>query len=526
MNKKLVIDISEWNSNVDFNAWISKRDLWGVIIRAGGSSSATSRYYDSDFVSNYNRAKAAGLHIGAYYYSVATSTGAALSDANHFAQLISGCDFDLPVYMDVENAYQFQLSKRALTDVIKTFCNRMKTLGYYPGIYMSGSPWLYNVYSDELLDYADWIAWWRESWPSEAGDIGMWQQGTMRLSDGNIAYGDAGGYGYIDCDWCVIDYPARIKGTTNPKDKEEEKVNMGKVTPADLLKIAQNEVGYSRWNDPQQGTKYGRWYAQLTGSPYFGYNGVPYCAMFVSWVLNQAGVKCANFPNAVAFDFRDKGTIGNALVSKYALKPGDVISFDWDGDVGGDHVGFVKEVYNDSVRTIEGNTDNGIVAEKIRSYGVIICGIRPEYDTSIPAPTPETGNGNVKTAQRYLNTKGFSVGSYGIDGVYGNDTKKALIKFTQTQLNKLGAKLAVDGINGNNTKAAWKKYGPTYYGCPQTVLVIATQIALLANGYSVGSAGIDGIFGASTEKAVKEFQKAKGLEVDGVCGPATFAKLF
>lgn len=47
-----------------------------------------------------------------------------------------------------------------------------------------------------------------------------------------------------------------------------------------VLQVAAKELGYSRWNDPKNGTKYGRWYAELTHSPYFGSNGVPYCAMF------------------------------------------------------------------------------------------------------------------------------------------------------------------------------------------------------------------------------------------------------
>ncbi len=53
----------------------------------------------------------------------------------------------------------------------------------------------------------------------------------------------------------------------------------------------------------------------------------------------------------------------------------------------------------------------------------------------------------------------------------------------------------------------------------------ALQILLIGNGYSCGNAGVDGHFGGDTEKAVKAYQKAKGLEVDGIVGSATWGSL-
>ena len=55
-------------------------------------------------------------------------------------------------------------------------------------------------------------------------------------------------------------------------------------------------------------------------------------------------------------------------------------------------------------------------------------------------------------------------------------------------------------------------------------LVELVQLMLHEKGYSCGSA--DGIFGTKTESAVRSYQKAKGLLVDGIVGTNTYAKLF
>ena len=51
------------------------------------------------------------------------------------------------------------------------------------------------------------------------------------------------------------------------------------------------------------------------------------------------------------------------------------------------------------------------------------------------------------------------------------------------------------------------------------------QALLVGYGFALPVYGVDGIFGGETERAVKEFQKARGLSVDGVCGPKTWAEL-
>lgn len=55
--------------------------------------------------------------------------------------------------------------------------------------------------------------------------------------------------------------------------------------------------------------------------------------------------------------------------------------------------------------------------------------------------------------------------------------------------------------------------------------VARAQQQLAALGYDLGASGADGIYGSKTAAAVKAFQRAAGLTVDGVIGPATWAAL-
>ena len=55
--------------------------------------------------------------------------------------------------------------------------------------------------------------------------------------------------------------------------------------------------------------------------------------------------------------------------------------------------------------------------------------------------------------------------------------------------------------------------------------VKALQILLIGKGYSCGKAGADGKFGTNTYNALKSYQKANKLTVDGICGTNSWANL-
>ena len=55
--------------------------------------------------------------------------------------------------------------------------------------------------------------------------------------------------------------------------------------------------------------------------------------------------------------------------------------------------------------------------------------------------------------------------------------------------------------------------------------VVYVQTRLIELGYDLSPYGADGKFGAKTEEAVKAFQRANGLEPDGIVGKRTYAAL-
>ena len=112
-------------------------------------------------------------------------------------------------------------------------------------------------------------------------------------------------------------------------------------TISDVLYCARDWIGYSRWTDPEEGTVFGRWFAEKTGEPYFGVSGVPYCAMFASYCLDWAGVPCAGMPSAYCPDIVSAGEDAGATVSCEDAKAGDIVLFDWGSDGLADHVGIV-----------------------------------------------------------------------------------------------------------------------------------------------------------------------------------------
>jgi peptidoglycan hydrolase-like protein with peptidoglycan-binding domain len=131
----------------------------------------------------------------------------------------------------------------------------------------------------------------------------------------------------------------------------------------------------------------------------------------------------------------------------------------------------------------------------------------------------------VQTVQDRLRQAGVYNGR--IDGIWGADSQAALERFQQAhqlqvtgQLNQATA--ATLGVDPNNLLATAGVPVP-----PPDRLRQASIRALQARLGSLGfySGPVDGVWGAGTETAVQSFQRARGLQPDGLLGPGTVTAL-
>lgn len=161
------------------------------------------------------------------------------------------------------------------------------------------------------------------------------------------------------------------------------------ATPEQILAIARREIGYCRFDDPKTGTKYGRWYADLTGNNYYSANGVPYCAMFQSFIFYEGGQGAPGLPGAYCPWIVDAGRRAGNFHPAREGRPGDLVLFDWEGDGVSDHIGIVEYNNGSYLTCIEGNTTgpdgrSGSVARRTRAYSTVVGVIHPEWFDPTP----------------------------------------------------------------------------------------------------------------------------------------------
>ena len=245
------IDVSQWQGNIDFNK-VKSSGIDFVIIRAGYGREISQK--DPYFEQNYSRAKAAGLNVGAYWYSYAVSADDAKKEAQTCIQAIKGKQFEYPIYFDLEENSQLSKGMTFCSSLVIAFCDELEKAGYFTGLYCSTG--YLNACISEVVrkKYAIWVAQWNATC-TYAGPYGIWQYGVERIN---------GIVGDCDVDIGYIDYPTKIKAGGYNGFKKNSNTASSVTNGAAKKSIEQisKEVIAGKWGNGSD-----RW-GRLTGAGY------------------------------------------------------------------------------------------------------------------------------------------------------------------------------------------------------------------------------------------------------------------
>ena len=216
------IDVSKWNGDID---WKSVKNAGAdyVIIRAGYGRNTV----DEKFYQNIEGARDAGLKIGIYWFSYATSVENAKIEAQKCLEVISDYKESItyPVFFDYEYASRdyaekqgVTVTKELATEMANTFINTIKSAGYVTGLY-TNKDFGNKYFSEDVINSNNlWVAQYASK-NTYGRAYDMWQY----TENGSIA----GVSGNVDLNYtCLIPEGVSINTGGNNSDNNDN-VNDG-----------------------------------------------------------------------------------------------------------------------------------------------------------------------------------------------------------------------------------------------------------------------------------------------------------
>lgn len=201
---------SQWNEIA--NTQIDGHPITFAILRIGidladENDIIIGREKDVQFEKNYVRAKAAGLHVGCYYYTKSLSTQCAIAAAEQVIEWIGNKQFEYPVFFDIESDRILNNvpNKSTRSEICTSFMDKMREAGFFTGLYTNNA-WITESLNTSMLfpEYDVWYARyydhtpndWQSNWAGTGRKFGMWQYTdekyippiTVEEVDRNVAY--------------------------------------------------------------------------------------------------------------------------------------------------------------------------------------------------------------------------------------------------------------------------------------------------------------------------------------------------
>ncbi|MCD8108446.1 MAG: hypothetical protein LUE20_10890 [Oscillospiraceae bacterium] len=192
------IDVSKYQSpgKMDYGAL---KDLgYSFVIAKAGSLKGK----DSAFDTHYTKARAAGLSVGAYLYSYATTEEEASEEAELMLSWIKGKKLTHPIVYDIEDGTQKALGKAKCTAIALKFLTEIEDAGCYAMLYSYANFIKNYLDMDKLRHFDVWLACYTSSERRKAlythPVLGIWQYSSSEVLgdvypsrlDQDVAYKD------------------------------------------------------------------------------------------------------------------------------------------------------------------------------------------------------------------------------------------------------------------------------------------------------------------------------------------------
>ena len=211
------IDVSRYQGEIDW-AQVAAAGYKGAMLKTVStnrklSNRADGLYIDPTFETNYSNARAAGLDVGVYYYTYATSEAMADAELALLRQAVYGKELTLPVAVDVEENKLKPMSTLDLTNLTAYALEQVERMGFYAQLYT------YTSYATVHLDMARlagrWDVWLAD-YTGRAPKVSFKYNAHQHTSKGRVP----GISGNVDLNVTTLNYPRiiRKKGLTRLRE--------------------------------------------------------------------------------------------------------------------------------------------------------------------------------------------------------------------------------------------------------------------------------------------------------------------
>jgi GH25 family lysozyme M1 (1,4-beta-N-acetylmuramidase) len=212
------IDVSRYQGEINW-AEVATAGYKGAMLKTVSTNRKLSKradglYIDPTFERNYAGARAAGLDVGVYYYTYATSEAMADAELALVRQAVCGKELTMPLAVDVEENKLKQMSTLDLTNLTAYALEQVEKMGFYAQLYTYTSFAKAHLFvgGAALHPYDVWLA----DYTGKTPKVDFKYNAHQHTSKGSVP----GISGNVDLNVTTINYPKiiRKKGLTRLRE--------------------------------------------------------------------------------------------------------------------------------------------------------------------------------------------------------------------------------------------------------------------------------------------------------------------